>query len=278
MIPLSSPSLDPLSRPRGAPRPRRTGLALTPAPSVRTEDERADDVRVVAQGRGLVLYVGLSESRAHAVGTSLERIAFALRAQVSALLPEAEAEVRLVTSRGDDSMSDLDAVRHARGTGGGRATGPTPSAPSTTGVEIDLRRQSVHVDGRPVALSEQQSALLRLLVGSPGITLDRPALAASLGCRPPGPTAPASAHRWVDVLVRRLRARLEPYGGTVVRTVRGTGYRFDPHPDVRVRGAHHPAPAPAPAPTTALTPTQPDAVASARQRWAATGRQVNDVC
>ena len=39
--------------------------------------------------------------------------------------------------------------------------------------------------------------------------------------------------RTIDVHIRRLRAKLPGYED-IVRTVRGTGYRYDKHPDVLV--------------------------------------------
>jgi DNA-binding response OmpR family regulator len=39
--------------------------------------------------------------------------------------------------------------------------------------------------------------------------------------------------RTIDVHVRRLRAKIEPFED-VVRTVRGIGYRFDRHADVTI--------------------------------------------
>ncbi len=256
----------------------RPGLSLTPVPSVRTDDEQPTGSGTeLPQGRGLVLYVGLSEERARAAGTSLERIAYALRTQLSALLPEADSEVRLVTSAQADDLSDLAVVRGAR-----RGTGvrPTWSAPAAgrpvavpDGVEIDLDRQRVRVDGATAALSAQQFALLRLLITCPGVTLSRRELSAALGhgATRQSATPPASS-RQVDVLVRRLRARLGTHGSAVVRTVRGVGYRFDPHPDVHIRpssSAAHPLPRTVPV---------VDALTSAQLLRAELERHVNDVC
>lgn len=257
----------------GAPDATVRALALTPEPSALTDDEQSPPD--LTQGRGLVLYVGLSESRARAAGTSLERVAYALRVQLEALLPQAEAEVKLVRGPGGDRVSDLDVVREARQAGRGRVI-PTGAAARTVtdGVDIDLDRQDVRIDGSPVTVSAQQFALLRLLVGAAGITLSRHELAASLGhqdrlpAQPPVPR-PGEESRQVDVLVRRLRARLGPYG-SIVRTVRGAGYRFDPHPDVHVRGT-----GPSAAPTG---PHGGDALTAARTMLAALRRHVNDVC
>ncbi|WP_281041928.1 winged helix-turn-helix domain-containing protein [Xylanimonas cellulosilytica] len=239
----------------------------------------------MAQGRGLVVYVGLSEARARASGTSLERIAYALRVQLDALLPEADAEIKLVRGPGGDTVSDLDVVREARQAGRGRPLPPAAAAHAVAdGVDIDLDRQCVRIDGRAVTVSAQQFALLRLLVEASGITLSRHELASALGTQAlgnpapgnptpgnpaPGQQAAGTESRQVDVLVRRLRARLEPYSA-VVRTVRGVGYRFDPHPDVHVRAAGRQPAAGAADPGDALT--------AARTMRAALERHINDVC
>ena len=41
--------------------------------------------------------------------------------------------------------------------------------------------------------------------------------------------------------IRRLRAKLGEYGG-IVRTIRGSGYRFDRHADVVIRYGTGPSP------------------------------------
>jgi DNA-binding response OmpR family regulator len=39
--------------------------------------------------------------------------------------------------------------------------------------------------------------------------------------------------RTIDVYLQRLRRRLGPYD-EIIRTVRGRGYRMDPHPELHV--------------------------------------------
>ena len=51
-----------------------------------------------------------------------------------------------------------------------------------------------------------------------------------------GYDAYGSEIRTVDVHIRRLRRRLGEYA-SVVRTMRGSGYRYDTHPDVTVWSA-----------------------------------------
>jgi len=51
----------------------------------------------------------------------------------------------------------------------------------------------------------------------------------------------APNERTIDVYIRRVRSKLEPYPD-IIRTVRGQGYRFDRHADVTVRFGQAPSP------------------------------------
>jgi DNA-binding response OmpR family regulator len=96
-------------------------------------------------------------------------------------------------------------------------------------VRIDLPRREIHADGEPVNVTNKEFDLLATLVGNTGRTLSREDLIDALwtesGERPDA--------RTVDVHVRRLRRRLGSYA-SIVRTIRGAGYRFDEHPDVAI--------------------------------------------
>ena len=50
-----------------------------------------------------------------------------------------------------------------------------------------------------------------------------------------GDLAQAPNARTIDVHIRRLRGKIAGYED-VIRTIRGTGYRFDKHPDVLLEG------------------------------------------
>lgn len=100
------------------------------------------------------------------------------------------------------------------------------------GVVVDLARHRVSVDGAPVHLSYREQALLTFLVRHQGVVHERRALLTALAASD-GPVQ--ISERTIDVYLQRLRRRLNPYGD-VIRTVRGRGYRLDPHPDVRVVG------------------------------------------
>ena len=54
--------------------------------------------------------------------------------------------------------------------------------------------------------------------------------------RAPWPGGEEPDERTVDAHIRRLRRRLGEYA-SVVRTMRGSGYRYDTHPDVTVWSA-----------------------------------------
>jgi DNA-binding response OmpR family regulator len=84
-----------------------------------------------------------------------------------------------------------------------------------------------------VHLTYREQALLTYLVHNQGIIHDRRTLLAALADAD-GPDD--LGERTIDVYLQRLRRRLEPYSD-VIRTVRGRGYRLDPHPDVTVIGS-----------------------------------------
>lgn len=96
-------------------------------------------------------------------------------------------------------------------------------------VRIDIPRREVHADGDLIAVTSKEFDLLATLVANTGRTLSREDLIDALwtdgGDRPDV--------RTVDVHVRRLRRRLSGYS-SIVRTIRGAGYRFDDHPDVAI--------------------------------------------
>lgn len=86
---------------------------------------------------------------------------------------------------------------------------------------VDLPARDVIVGGRSAALSHTEFEIFSTLVRNPRVVVSRAELTSSGGSRS------------VDVHLSRIRTKLGQFG-RLVRTVRGTGYRFDPEPGVRV--------------------------------------------
>lgn len=86
-------------------------------------------------------------------------------------------------------------------------------------LEIDLERWTVSVEGRPVALTAKEFALLQMLINAKGRVLTREMLHEMVWRRD------GYGSRTVDVHVGRLRRKLGPAGRYII-TVRGVGYRF----------------------------------------------------
>ncbi|BDZ45576.1 hypothetical protein GCM10025866_14850 [Naasia aerilata] len=106
-----------------------------------------------------------------------------------------------------------------------------PSQDTVEGVTIDLSRKRVVLGEETAPLTYKEFELLQYLVLREGRTVARAEIISALW---PAPDADAPNERTIDVHVRRLRSKLGAYQD-IVRTVRGTGYRFDRHADVVVR-------------------------------------------
>ena len=82
-------------------------------------------------------------------------------------------------------------------------------------------------DGFEVVLSRLEVSLLKILLANPFIPLTREEIASVLsGERDPSATNDIPEGRAVDVLVGRLRSKMEenPKNPAIIKTVRGTGY------------------------------------------------------
>lgn len=236
--------------PRSAAATRRRGARLTPVDS-QSAPRTYGPAGVAAQpgaARGIILYVGLSEENAAASGTNLTEIAEALRDYTKELAQNSETQAIIALSSAGPER-DLDAVRavangspaaygaSARSHGPVRSRIPSriqPPQPAeankpTVGLKVDLPRREVHIDGRLETVTAKEFDLLATLVSSEGRTLSRAELVDTVW----GSEADRPDERTVDVHVRRLRKRLGDYS-SIVRTIRGQGYRFDSHPDVEV--------------------------------------------
>ena len=104
------------------------------------------------------------------------------------------------------------------------APAATAAAPSGSlrfeGIEIDLDRRSVLRQGATVDLTSTEFELLALLAATPGKVYSRDDILARLR----GKTAEDIHSRAVDILVSRLRKKLEPLDA--IHTLRNVGYLF----------------------------------------------------
>jgi two-component system OmpR family response regulator/two-component system alkaline phosphatase synthesis response regulator PhoP len=106
------------------------------------------------------------------------------------------------------------------------AEAPPPSSDAVVrvhGIEIDLPRRRVLVEGREVELTDQEFRLLYLLATHVGIVFSREALLSKIWRGDTFVTV-----RSVDTLVKRLRRRVEPDPANprYLMTVWGVGYKF----------------------------------------------------
>jgi len=118
-------------------------------------------------------------------------------------LGELRARVRSLLRRSSVAPSDDTFIDHGR-------------------LTIDLAAREVRVDGEPVVLTRREFDLLAFLAARPRLVHDVPALLVNVW---------SSSPDWQDrhtvaEHVRRLRHKV---GDEWVATVRGAGYRFEPH-------------------------------------------------
>lgn len=83
-------------------------------------------------------------------------------------------------------------------------------------------------EGFQVALSRRETALLRVLLANPRIPLTRDEIATALDVTADSESAVDARGRAIDVLVGRLRSKIEksPRDPQLLRTERGIGYVF----------------------------------------------------
>ncbi len=104
-----------------------------------------------------------------------------------------------------------------------------PTAPSARelyrigAMVVDAGERSVTIGGAPIQLTPTENRLLTTLASQPGHVFSREELAQVLWG-----TSNVGQSRAVDVHIRRLRAKLEPFGMTAppIVTARGFGYRL----------------------------------------------------
>jgi two-component system, OmpR family, response regulator len=97
------------------------------------------------------------------------------------------------------------------------------------GWTYDAKRDEVHSpEAVQVPLSRRETALLQALLANPHIPLTREEIAAALDVTGETPQAGEAMGRAVDVLVGRLRSKIErnPKDPQILKTERGIGYVF----------------------------------------------------
>ena len=187
------------------------------------------------EARGFALYVGIDEQTAKAAGTSLGNIVAALRNILDQVAPglAAESFAAVALAHKGTGGRNVDVVRTALADP--RALSrliEKDNEDAAKGVVIDVRRHKIFLDGVNAELTYKEFELLKVLIENEGVTVSRDELISKLW----GEVDDSSVFgRTIDVHVRRLRAKIAGYED-IVRTIRGSGYRFDAHPDVLIEG------------------------------------------
>ena len=191
----------------------------------------ADSPDNPANIRGFAVYVGVDEAGAVAAGTTIAEIVDSVRNAVTDAVPDAESHVAVAYAPATQRGKNLDIVRLALREPRAVAELLPPKPPTVvTGVLIDLSRKQVVINGETPPLTYKEFELLQHLVLREGVTVDRAAIIDTLWA---ASDVDRPNTRTIDVHVRRLRSKIEPFD-SVVRTVRGIGYRFDRHADVTI--------------------------------------------
>jgi DNA-binding response OmpR family regulator len=191
-------------------------LAQWPAPIIMLSGSRRESDRILS------LRLGADDFIAKPFDT------FELVARVQAVLRRAPREVGVPPTSPLAPAAAWPARRDAPPHPAGR-TGGDAEAPLHIGeLTIDPRRRSVTVGGQPVHLTPTENRLLTALATEPQRVFSRDELASVLwGYDSLGES------RAVDVHIRRLRAKLEPFGPSAppIVTVRGFGYKLGDEDD-----------------------------------------------
>jgi len=187
------------------------------------------------EARGFALYVGIDEQTAKAAGTSLGAIVAVLRNALDQVAPglASESFAAVALAHKGTGGRNVDVVRTALADP--RALSrliEKDNEDAAKGVVIDVRRHKIFLDGVNAELTYKEFELLKVLVENEGVTISRDELISKLW----GEVDDSSVFgRTIDVHIRRLRAKIAGYED-IVRTIRGSGYRFDAHPDVLIEG------------------------------------------
>lgn len=219
-----------------AARPDLTAVIAAPAAPDRNVPEGTEV-------RGFALYVGLADDKIAAGDPKLGAIVTQIKQLVAQLAPNADTYAAVALAPEGTGGRDVDVVRLALGDPAAHARQKQHEAEdqdrAASGVILDLSRKRVLLDNVAAPLTFREFELLQYLVLREGRTVSRDELITSLWGE--GSDEEAPSERTIDVHIRRLRVKLAQYQD-IVRTVRGTGYRFDRHADVSV--LHTAAPSP----------------------------------
>jgi DNA-binding response OmpR family regulator len=103
-------------------------------------------------------------------------------------------------------------------------SGP-PRMISAGGVELDPASRQVRLNGAPLSLTATEFRLLEFLMSRPGVVFSREQLLNAVWGQDR-----AITDRAVDVYVLRLRHKIEgdPANPSLIHSVRGFGYTFEP--------------------------------------------------
>jgi DNA-binding response OmpR family regulator len=188
---------------------------------------------IKSEARGFALYVGIDEQQAVDAGLSLTELVKALRATLSALIPDAETYAAVALAPKGAGGRNVDVVRTALHDP--RALDQLVARTETDdetedGVVVDLARRRVLVNGENAELTQKEFELLNYLIENQGETISRRELVELVWN---ADDASAPNDRTIDVHIRRLRGKIAGFED-IIRTIRGGGYRFDSHPDVHV--------------------------------------------
>lgn len=215
-------------------------------PRTSTATETTAPARRLPEGsevRGFALYVGLAEDKIAQGDARLGELVAELKRLVAEITPEAETYAAVALAPEGTGGRDVDVVRLALGDPAAIARQKQNVEQdddiAASGVTIDLSRKRVLLDNIVAPLTFREFELLQYFVLREGRTVSREELIEGLWSDASDEETPNE--RTIDVHVRRLRVKLAQYQD-IVRTVRGTGYRFDRHADVSILSLSGPSP------------------------------------
>ncbi|MGO1434603.1 MAG: winged helix-turn-helix domain-containing protein [Canibacter sp.] len=185
--------------------------------------------------RGFGLYVGVDEALLAQDGTDLGQIVTALKERLAELAPSAESYATVALAPAGLGGRNIDIARFALAEPAARARRhqqeDAANDRAASGVTVDLTRKRVLLDNIATPLTFREFELLQFFVLREGQNISREDIIETLWSDADGEEIPNA--RTIDVHIRRLRVKLAQYQD-IIRTVRGVGYRFDRHADVRI--------------------------------------------